>query len=186
MAQRTKTMGVYKYIHKKLGVIYVGQSSRSFETRIKQHATEDKFLPYLDDCDIYVCCLPNKSVTVAMEALLIDHYRPLLNVYAKNDNPYVGKFPELEWLLYKTRRQPDEHVTNNNNSIGQRIKLLRVARGLTQTELAQLAGYREKSAISRIESGTNDMPITKMKLIAAALGVQLEYLISSNANDERG
>ena len=94
------TCGVYKYVHKKLGIIYVGHSATSVETRIKAHKSEEAFAPYLDDCCVYICGLPNKSVAIAMELLLIDHYRPVLNTYSKEDWPYTGRLPELNWTPY--------------------------------------------------------------------------------------
>lgn len=49
------------------------------------------------------------------------------------------------------------------------IKVRRIELGMTQTELADRAGYADKSMISRIEAGLIDLPQTKIVEIAAAL-----------------
>lgn len=48
-----------------------------------------------------------------------------------------------------------------------RIRELRIAAGLTQSELADRLGYSDKSMISQIEKGKVDLPISKIKAIAA-------------------
>lgn len=53
--------------------------------------------------------------------------------------------------------------------IGQIVKNRREELGMSQTDLAKLTGYSDKSAISRIESGENDVPRKKLALFAKAL-----------------
>ena len=50
------------------------------------------------------------------------------------------------------------------------IRIARVRAGLSQAELGRLVD-RDQSDISRIETGRNDLPVSLLKRIAAALGV---------------
>lgn len=52
-----------------------------------------------------------------------------------------------------------------------RVKELREAKGLTQDELAELVGYKNRSSIARIERGDAYIPQPMIKKIAEALGV---------------
>lgn len=54
-------------------------------------------------------------------------------------------------------------------NIGENIRIAREKAGLTQDELAQKLGYKTRSSITKIENGTNDIPQSKIVLIAAAL-----------------
>lgn len=61
--------------------------------------------------------------------------------------------------------------------IGHRIKQLRLERELSQDELAKRSGYGSRSTINKIELGINDVPQSKVKAIAEALGVTVEDII---------
>ena len=56
-------------------------------------------------------------------------------------------------------------------NIYKRVKELREERGLTQDELAELVGYKNRSSIARIERGDSYIPQPMIKKIADALGV---------------
>lgn len=47
----------------------------------------------------------------------------------------------------------DEQV----ETIGQRIRIIRIAKGLTQDDLAKLMGYSNRSIINKIESGAHNI-----------------------------
>ena len=64
-------------------------------------------------------------------------------------------------------------------SLYKNIKTLRELKGLTQTELAHKCGYKDKSAIAKIESGAIDLPISKIELIANALEVTPNDLLDN-------
>ena len=53
--------------------------------------------------------------------------------------------------------------------VGERIKSRRKALGMTQTDLANKLGYKDKSAISKIESGVVDVTRDKVIEFAKAL-----------------
>jgi len=55
--------------------------------------------------------------------------------------------------------------------VGQKIRELRIARGLTQEQLASLSGYNSKAGICKIEKGERDIPQRRLVDIAKALGV---------------
>lgn len=50
------------------------------------------------------------------------------------------------------------------------IKTCRKAAKMTQEELARLTGYTDRSSIARIEKGEIDLPQSKIKQFAVALG----------------
>ena len=63
---------------------------------------------------------------------------------------------------------------------GEKIRLLRERRGLSQEELAKAAGYISRSSISKIESGDSDPSQKMLKRIAIALDVPAAELISDS------
>lgn len=54
---------------------------------------------------------------------------------------------------------------------GENLKRLRIARGMSQEELAKALDYTNRSSINKIELGKNDMPRNKIIKAAAVLGV---------------
>lgn len=50
------------------------------------------------------------------------------------------------------------------------IRKLRIEKGISQDELAQLTGYKDRSSITKIESGKVDLAQSKILLFAKALG----------------
>lgn len=69
-------------------------------------------------------------------------------------------------------------------TIGERIKKLREAAGLTQQALAEAAGYEDKASLSMIENGKSGVPQKKLPLIAQALGVTTHYLKTGEESPE--
>lgn len=63
------------------------------------------------------------------------------------------------------------------SNIGDNIKRAREKAGITQDELAQKLGYKTRSSIAKIESGTNDIPQSKIVSIAKSLNVTPAYLM---------
>ena len=62
------------------------------------------------------------------------------------------------------------------------IKTLRQKLGLTQTQLAERLGYRDKSMIAKIEKGTVDLPQSKILSFADVLGVTPSELMGWQNN----
>lgn len=66
------------------------------------------------------------------------------------------------------------------DSLGERLKLLREARGWTQGQLAEYAGVT-RSWLSNVESGEIDNPRADLLLrVARRLGVTIEFLITGD------
>ena len=73
---------------------------------------------------------------------------------------------------------PDETVFFRE--LGQRIAQHRKAQDLTQTELGDLVGVTQQQ-IASFEIGRRRMPISTLPVIAKALGVRIEDLVSDQA-----
>lgn len=68
-------------------------------------------------------------------------------------------------------------------TIGDRIKVRREELGMTQGELAQKVGYTSHSSIAKVESGTIDLPQSKIEAIAKALQTSPAYLLGLAQHD---
>lgn len=66
------------------------------------------------------------------------------------------------------------------DSMYERIKALRIASGMSQSELAKKTGYADRSSIAKIESGVVDISQTKIQLFADALGTTVRYLMDGD------
>lgn len=60
--------------------------------------------------------------------------------------------------------------------LGEKIKKLRMDKGLSQESLANALGYTNKSTITRIENGTNKISYEMMKKFADFFDVSISYL----------
>ena len=70
-------------------------------------------------------------------------------------------------------------------TLGNNIRMYREQKGLSKEELANRCGWttnNARSTISKIESGVNDVPTSKVKVIAEQLGVSVCDLMNSSAN----
>lgn len=62
-------------------------------------------------------------------------------------------------------------------TIGERIKAARVKKGYSQTELAELLGYKSRSSINKIEKEGRDIPRSIIVRLAELLDVTPAYLM---------
>ena len=69
---------------------------------------------------------------------------------------------------------------NEEITIAYRIKTLREYKNLTQEELANIAGYNDKSSISKIENSGNNISLKKVNKIAEALNVSPSELLGDD------
>ena len=67
-------------------------------------------------------------------------------------------------------------------TIYERIRTLRINKGMSQDELGKRCGYEGRSMVSRVESGRVDLPLSKVDLFAKALGVSPAYLAGYEDN----
>ena len=63
-----------------------------------------------------------------------------------------------------------------------RIKRLRIVKGLSQDELARLVGYSSRSTINKIESGLIDISQKKITAFANALNTTPRYLMDGDCS----
>ena len=78
-----------------------------------------------------------------------------------------------------------QSIENKNKTIeqiGQRIKRIRIAKGMTQEELAILMGYSNRSAINKIESGTYNINQKQILKLATIFEMPVEYLVTGEEN----
>ena len=68
-------------------------------------------------------------------------------------------------------------------NFGTQIKIRRKMLGITQAELAQKVGYTSHSSIAKVESGTIDLPQSKIEAIAKALQTSPAYLLGLAQHD---
>lgn len=69
--------------------------------------------------------------------------------------------------------------------IAERIKKIRLERGMTQQDLADALGLKSRSSINKIEMDTYEISLEKAKKIAKALNVDPDYLIFGDEEDKR-
>lgn len=65
-----------------------------------------------------------------------------------------------------------------------RLRALRLAAGMTQSQLAKASGL-DQSFISRLEHGTSDVKLSTMLAIAEALGLKPSALIEPGSGQSR-
>lgn len=61
--------------------------------------------------------------------------------------------------------------------VGERIKKRRIALGLSQTDLAKRMGYTNKTTISKVENGRDNITTDRVRKFADALHCSTSYLM---------
>ena len=89
---------VYKYVEDN-EIIYIGKNDTDLHTRISQHVSEKKFKEH-PDAKIYYGELANSVESRFMEMMLINRYKPILNVVDKVEGNSFIDFTEPEWKPY--------------------------------------------------------------------------------------
>lgn len=91
---------IYKYVYDH-EIIYIGKTYRPLSERVYEHAQEKKFLKYLDKALIYWFELDSKIEMDVSEKILINKYKPVLNVVDNDDSVMQHtEFEEPEWKSY--------------------------------------------------------------------------------------
>ena len=91
----------------------------------------------------------------------------------KNDEIINSQLMEVD--IYANEDEPIE-------TIGQRIRRIRIAKGLTQDDLAKLMGYSNRYTINKIESGAHNIDHEKNLKFAYILKVPARYLLTGEKN----
>ncbi len=70
-------------------------------------------------------------------------------------------------------------------TIYERIKQLRIEKGMSQLDLAHAVGYQGRSAISKVENGERDISQSMIEKYASALGVSPAFLMYGEKSEPR-
>lgn len=68
--------------------------------------------------------------------------------------------------------------------IAERIKEARLAKGMTQGELANALGLKSRSSINKMEKDTYEIGLDRIKEIARILEVDPDYLVFGSEEDK--
>lgn len=82
------------------------------------------------------------------------------------------------------KREADDIKNRELEIIGRRVKEARIAKGLTQDEVAEKMGYTSRTTINKIEMGINGIPNSKLPLLAEILNVDISYLLVGDNKKE--
>ena len=69
--------------------------------------------------------------------------------------------------------------------IADRIKEARLAKGMTQDELAKALGLKSRSSINKMEKNAYEIGLERLKEIARVLDVDPDYLIFGDSEDKK-
>lgn len=69
-------------------------------------------------------------------------------------------------------------------TVGRNIRRIREMRGLTQSQLASLVGYNDRSTIAKVETGINDVTTETVAVFAKALKVSPMVLFMDDCEFE--
>ena len=61
--------------------------------------------------------------------------------------------------------------------LANRVRIVRLARGYSQAQLAEMVGYTSRASINKIEKGLVDIPRSKLFALADALHVSPAFLL---------
>ncbi len=102
-------MGIYCVYRYMIGNewIYVGKAGGTLDQRIYAHSKEERFKPFLHECEITYVEFNHKSDMDHAEAALIKIQKPKLNVSCKNDDVFPFSFNSdcVEWKKYLTKKE---------------------------------------------------------------------------------
>lgn len=68
-------------------------------------------------------------------------------------------------------------------SMGLKIKYLREKNEMSQTALAEKVGYKDKTAIAKVEAGKVDLPQSKISAFVKALNTSTAYLFGDETEE---
>jgi DNA-binding XRE family transcriptional regulator len=78
--------------------------------------------------------------------------------------------------ISKERKQEKIATEKLQVEVGRRIKKIREEKGMNQTELAIKMNNRDRQVIQRLEKGKTNCSLNLLRMVAAALEVEIEEL----------
>lgn len=157
--------GIYKLV-KDGNIVYIGKSDSSILSRIMNHTKEEKFADY-SGSEIFYFEVKNSTETTIYEKLLINKYKPILNVTDVHDESVDIPFEEPEWKPFdieeeterekqkkaEIRAKERERRKSEHNAAYERIprkKRQTFALSITKEDLAKLrkAAFEEDVPIA--------------------------------------
>lgn len=113
---------IYRYVYND-ETIYIGKTKRNLKLRIYEHSKEDKFLPYIKECQIEYFDAGNRQSMDIYEKYLINEINPILNVADKDGVQFTFSLPYMEWIPYTMYRYDEESPDKKPiRTVGQKIK----------------------------------------------------------------
>ncbi len=94
----------------------------------------------------------------------------------------VSTFTFKDWQAAQ-RSDPEFLLAANELELGFQVACLRIERGLTQAQLADLVGTKQPS-IARLERGETTPSLQFLKRVAAALDAHFEIRLVSDQSSE--
>jgi transcriptional regulator with XRE-family HTH domain len=61
----------------------------------------------------------------------------------------------------------------DRKELGKRLRAIRKQKGLSQSQLADLMGYKDHSTLAKVETGVNDITIETLYKYGSVLGVDV-------------
>ena len=90
-----------------------------------------------------------------------------------------SKLPTFEDWEAEKIKDPDFLATSKELEPGYQVARLRMLRGLTQAQLAEMVGSRQPS-IARLENGTSAPSLSFLTKITESLGAKIEFKLISD------
>ncbi len=156
--------GIYKYVLDDK-ILYIGKTDNSFQSRIKGHAKEDRFQPYLN-AEVFVFTTANRTEATIYEKLLINKYQPVLNVIDTHETADGIDFNEPEWMSYEEFKHTLEY-SNKKKKLHRQIekniskKIMEYSRLLSKYELDLRLWNRELWLVSIFDGILNSNSFEK-------------------------
>ena len=70
-----------------------------------------------------------------------------------------------------------------SNKLGEKVKEIRLEKGMSQEEFAKELGYTSKSTVNKIEKGVNDISYDKLELLIQKFDLEVNELFDNLAKD---
>lgn len=134
--------GIYKYVVDDQ-VVYVGKTDSDFATRIACHRRESAFAPYRDKAKIYVCLTKDAREADFLETVLINQYKPKLNVKKKGVTA-MKVSAEVEWTYW-------ENVIDKKLKSNPKVKKNSYAFYLSESNMETLKKIAKQKKVSTSE-----------------------------------